>query len=200
MFARRWIDKPERLPNVIRQDQNEQERQIEKIAMHILHDERERMLAPVTLTRLSHRARWRIGPKRFVVSAAIIITGEPEATRCPKNKKRRRKDEPGGPPCRLRSKPTVWRITKQFGRIKRRNVIAKEIIFSLKRRPRGVDDESRQPDKNEQRLDPPNIRAHRLAERAARKSCRCRPVHLLENKERQLGQPSKHDGWEAVTP
>ena len=40
-FAGRWIDKPEPLPNVIRQDQNEQERDVEKIAVHVLHDERE---------------------------------------------------------------------------------------------------------------------------------------------------------------
>ena len=72
-------------PNVIRQDQNEQERQIEKIAMHVLHDERERTLAPVALTRLTYSACRRIGPERFVVSATIIITGEPEATRRPKN-------------------------------------------------------------------------------------------------------------------
>ena len=38
-FARRWIDKPERFPNVIRKDQNEDERQIEKITVHVLHDE-----------------------------------------------------------------------------------------------------------------------------------------------------------------
>src|SRR4030095_16051562 len=57
----------------------------------------------------------------------------------------------------------MGRIAKQFWRIKGRDVIAEEIIFSLKRRPRGVDDESRQSDKNEQRLDPPNVRAHGLA-------------------------------------
>ena len=58
----------------------------------------------------------------------------------------------------------MGRIAKQFRRIKRRDVIAEEIIFSLKSRPRGIDDESRQSDKYEQRLDPPNIRAHRLPE------------------------------------
>src|SRR5215468_6446240 len=91
IFACRWIDKPKRFPNVIRQNQNEQERQIKKIPMHVLHDERERTLAPVALTRLAHSAcRW-IGPERFVVRATIIITGDPETARCPKNKKRRRK-------------------------------------------------------------------------------------------------------------
>src|SRR6185369_15518575 len=37
-FASRWIDKPERFPNVICQDQNKQECQVEKIAMRVLHD------------------------------------------------------------------------------------------------------------------------------------------------------------------
>src|SRR6266850_3291998 len=57
----------------------------------------------------------------------------------------------------------MGRIAKQFRRIKRRDVIAEEIIFPLKRRPRGVDDESRQSDKNEQWVNPPNVRAHGLA-------------------------------------
>ena len=30
--------KPDRLPNIIAQDQNENEREVEKITMHILHD------------------------------------------------------------------------------------------------------------------------------------------------------------------
>ena len=53
--------------------------------MHVLHDQWERTLAPVALARLTYSAGRRIGPERFVVSATIIITGEPEATRCPKN-------------------------------------------------------------------------------------------------------------------
>ena len=68
------------------------------------------------------------------------------------------------PPAGFRSKPAVGRIAEKFRRIKWRDVIAKKIILSLKRRPRGIDDESRQSEKNEQRLRPPNVGAHRLAE------------------------------------
>ena len=38
------ITEPKRLPDVVAQNQNENEREIQKIAVHILHDERERTL------------------------------------------------------------------------------------------------------------------------------------------------------------
>ena len=91
IFARGRIDKPERFPNVIREDKNEQDREVEKITVHILHDEWERTLAPIALARFAHCAGRRISPECLVIRAAIIITREAEATRRPKNKKRWRK-------------------------------------------------------------------------------------------------------------
>ena len=62
----------------------------------------------------------------------------------------------------------MWRITEKFRRIKRGNVVAKKVMLSLKRRPGGIHDKGGQSEKNEQRLCPPNVGAHGLAEGTAR--------------------------------
>ena len=69
------VREPERFPHVVAEDENENEREIEEVAVHILQDQRERTLAPVGLARLAHGAGRRIGPERFVIRAAIIVTG-----------------------------------------------------------------------------------------------------------------------------
>src|SRR6266436_3193971 len=131
--------------------------------MHILHDERERSFAPVALARLTDSTRRRICPEGFVVCAAIVVAGDTKSCRSPENQQRGRKKQPAWPPSWSRSKPAVRRIAENFGRIKRRIVTANEIILPLKRRPSRIDDENRQPDKNQERLSPPYIGAHRLA-------------------------------------
>ena len=166
----RRIGEPHRFPDIVREHENEEEREIEKIAMHVLHDERERTLAEVSVARFADRAGRRIGPESFVIGAAIIITGEPKTARRPENEERRRKEEPGRPPKRFRAEPTVRRSAKNLRRIKRRKVGAEIIIFSLERRPGRINDERAQAEKNDQRLRPPHVGAHRLAKRAARKS------------------------------
>src|SRR5438552_9445359 len=133
--------KPKRFPNVMGEGQKKKQGKIEKITMHILHDERERPFAPIAPARLAYRACGQIGPERLIVRPAIVITGQPESSRRPKNNQRGRKDEPMWPPVRLRSKPTMRRIAKKFRRIKWRNVIAEKIIRSLKCRPGGINDE-----------------------------------------------------------
>src|SRR5437764_11177660 len=74
---------PERFPNVVAQDQNENEREIQKIAVHVLHDERERAFAKIRFAWLTDSAGRRIGPERFVVRTAIVITGQPKSARRP---------------------------------------------------------------------------------------------------------------------
>ena len=97
-LARRRIDKPHRFPNIVSEHEDEKEREIEKIAMHILHDERKGALAEVGAARLADGAgRW-IGPESLVVGATVIITGEPKTARRPENEERRRKEKPGRPP------------------------------------------------------------------------------------------------------
>src|SRR6266480_182127 len=79
------IWKPKRFPNIDREHDQKEKCQIKKISMHILHNERERAFTPVALARLTDGARRRIGPERFVICAAIVITGEPKAGGRPKN-------------------------------------------------------------------------------------------------------------------
>ena len=81
------FDKPERFPNIVGQNQNEHERDIKKIAVHVLHDQREGTFAQIGFARLAHRACRRIGPERFVIGASIIIAGEPEAAGRPEESK-----------------------------------------------------------------------------------------------------------------
>src|SRR5437016_3129668 len=64
------IAEPECFPNVVAQNQNENEREIQEIAMHVLHDERKGALAQISLARLAHRAGRRVRPERFIISAA----------------------------------------------------------------------------------------------------------------------------------
>ena len=55
-------------------------------------DERERTFTPVAFARLTNGACRRISPERFIVRAAIVVTGQPESARCPKDQQRRRKN------------------------------------------------------------------------------------------------------------
>src|ERR1700748_3795227 len=68
------IWKPERLPNIVGKHHKEQAREVKKVAMNVLHDERKRTLAPIAFAWLAYSARRRISPECFVVGAAIIIT------------------------------------------------------------------------------------------------------------------------------
>ena len=168
-FPGRGINEPERFPNIVKEHEDEKQREIKKITMHVLHDEREGALAKISAARFPDGAgRW-IGPESLVVGATVIVTGEPKTARRPEDEKRRRKEEPGGPPKRFRAKPTVRRSAKKLRRIKRRKVGAEIIIFSLERRPGRINDKGAQAEKNNQWLCPPGIGAHRLAKRAARK-------------------------------
>src|SRR6266404_3546695 len=75
--------KPERFPNVVGEDQNKNQREVEKVAVNVLHDERERTLAEISFARFANGARGRIGPERFVIRAAIVVTGESKSARRP---------------------------------------------------------------------------------------------------------------------
>ncbi|MDQ6698800.1 MAG: hypothetical protein M3Z36_01285, partial [Acidobacteriota bacterium] len=70
------IREPESFPRVVRQKNQEDEREVEKIAVDILQDERESTLAAIGFARLADGAGGRIGPERFVICAALVVTGE----------------------------------------------------------------------------------------------------------------------------
>src|SRR5262249_12637574 len=76
--ARSRIGKPHRVPNIVREDADEDQRQVEEIAMDILNDQREGALTPIVLTRLAHRAGRGIGPERFVVGPTVVVAGKTE--------------------------------------------------------------------------------------------------------------------------
>jgi hypothetical protein len=82
------IGKTRRFQNVVAEDENKDEREIEKITVNILHDEREGTFAEISLARLAHGAgRW-VSPEGLVVGSAIIVTGKPKAAGRPKNQER----------------------------------------------------------------------------------------------------------------
>src|SRR5205085_9514520 len=84
------IRKPQRFPNVVGQKTNQQDAEIQKVAVNILHDQRKEALAQIGLARLPDCAGGRIGPERFVIRAAIVVAGESKKAWRPKNQERRR--------------------------------------------------------------------------------------------------------------
>ena len=87
----RRIAKPQRLPNVDREDDNKNEREIKEIAMDVLHNKRKRTLAQIRRSRFAHAAGGGIGPKSLVIGASIIIAGKPESTGRPQDQECGRK-------------------------------------------------------------------------------------------------------------
>src|SRR5262245_18026018 len=75
---------------VVAENHDEQQREVEKVSMDVLEDQRKLSLAAIIVSRLTDRTCRRIRPKCFVVRAAIVITGEPKSARSPKDQKRRR--------------------------------------------------------------------------------------------------------------
>src|SRR5438552_2789304 len=75
--ARRRIREPHRLPGIDAEDQEDPGGDEQHVAVDVLQDQRKGILAAITRARLAHRARRRIRPERFVVSAAIVVAGDP---------------------------------------------------------------------------------------------------------------------------
>src|SRR4029077_4664824 len=126
--------KPQSFPNVVSQAGDEEDRDVEKIAVKILHDERERALPQIGFARLAYGARRWIGPEGLVVSAAIVVAGDAEQPRRPENQVCRRIGPPCRPPDWFWAKPGVWRVAEKFRRIERREVRSPEIIPALESR------------------------------------------------------------------
>lgn len=85
------IVKPHSLPCVIGKDEYKDDRQVKKIPVNILQNEGKGVFTPVGLARFRDGTCRRIGPKGFVISAPVIITRDPHASRRPQDQKRRRK-------------------------------------------------------------------------------------------------------------
>src|SRR5260370_41669289 len=92
------ISKPKSAPGIMRQHQNKDQRYVEKIAMDVLQNERERRLARIPKARFPHCTRRRGRPEGIVVRAAEIVTGGGEPCRPPENHESARKNKPSRPP------------------------------------------------------------------------------------------------------
>src|SRR5690349_2970107 len=81
--------KPERLPDVARENDQKHERHVEEVTMDVLNDERKAAFAQVALPWLADGAvRW-VGPERLVIRAAIVIAGHAKQPRERKDQQRR---------------------------------------------------------------------------------------------------------------
>ena len=88
MFRAGRVLEPHRLPRIVSENENKNHRQIHKIAVDVLDDERERAFADIRFARFADGAVRRVGPERLVIGAAVIITGEPKTRRRPQNQER----------------------------------------------------------------------------------------------------------------
>ena len=91
MFCTRTVAEPHRFPCVVGEDEDEQQREIKEVAVNVLHDQGKRVFAGISFSRLADGARRRVGPKRFIIGATIIVTRQAKAGRCPEDQKRGRK-------------------------------------------------------------------------------------------------------------
>src|SRR5262245_16212108 len=103
--------------------------------MDVLQDKRKRTLAQITLSWFTYCARRWVSPECFVISSAIIITGETKAAGSPEDYQRRRPWKPAWEPGRLCTEPAVGRITKQFRGVERRQVRTEPVVVTLERCP-----------------------------------------------------------------
>ena len=83
------VHKPQGFPNVVRENEQEQQPKVEEVTVDVLHDERKGPFTEKNLARLADGARRRVGPKRLVIGAAVIIAGESKTRRRPQNQQRR---------------------------------------------------------------------------------------------------------------
>src|SRR5262245_58085602 len=74
----RAVAEPECLPYVVRQEEQEQHRDVEEVPVNVLENEREVPLAEVAVARLAYGAVRRVRPERLVIGAAVVVAGEPE--------------------------------------------------------------------------------------------------------------------------
>src|SRR5580658_6350705 len=107
--------------------------------MKILQDKGKGMLSQISLAGLAHRARRRIGPERFVIRAAVVVTGHAKQAGYPENEQSRRKRQIARVPTRLRTKQRMRRAAEKLGRIERRDVRPKGVMAVLERRPVCID-------------------------------------------------------------
>src|SRR4026207_1157504 len=118
------VSEPERLDGVDGQNDDEKDSEVQEVAMDVLQDQREESFAEIGLAWLADGTGHGVGPERFIVGTAVVITGEPETDGGQEKQQRRRKRQRPGPPARLRTEPGVPAIAKEQRRVERREVRA----------------------------------------------------------------------------
>src|SRR5262249_16386943 len=94
---------PQRPGDGLAENAGEKDRDVQKVAMHVVQNEREGALAEVLRARLTDGARRRVGPERLVIGAAIVIAGEAKTGGERQNQHRRR--DPQRHPAGRRAEP-----------------------------------------------------------------------------------------------
>jgi len=160
------VVEPESFPNVVGEEDQEDERDVEKIAMDVLDDEREGTFAEIFFARLADGARRRVRPEGFVVCAAIVVTSEAESAGRPEDE--HGSGDEGGQPAGEFSEPGVGAgEAKNFGRIEGRKIGSEAEMIALEGGPGGVNDECCEAEEGEEGLEPPEVAARSLAEASA---------------------------------
>src|SRR5438094_284176 len=162
--AGRRVLEPRRVPRVEREDGEHEDGDEQHVAVNVLENQRKRVLAAVRFARLADAARWRIGPERLVVGAAIVVAGESEQRRYRKDEQCRREWQPRRPCGGLRTETAGRRRPVNLRRIERRDVRTEAIVIALECRPRRVHDERGESDEDEERLDPPRVTSRGVTE------------------------------------
>src|SRR4030081_3835282 len=73
------VGEPEALPRVAREDDEEEQREIEEVPVHVLEDQRQLLLTAIAVARLTDGTAGGIGPERLVVRAAVVVASEAKA-------------------------------------------------------------------------------------------------------------------------
>src|SRR5262249_46586036 len=150
--------------------EQEDARDVQRVPMDVLQNERECLLTPVTFAGLAHGTRRWIRPERLVVRAAVVIAGEAEEARERKNQQgggeRKQCRKPGrlGAEPRMLETSRIVRRRPQHWCVKRRQIGSERVVRVLKSRPRRIDQERPETNKDRKRCNPPCVAAARGSE------------------------------------
>src|SRR5688500_14491174 len=133
--ARRRVGEPHRFPRIVREKDEKDQREVEEVPVNVLDDERKRIFAKVSFTRLADSAARRVSPERLVVRAAVVVAREAKSCRERQDDQRRGERKKCRPPAWLRTEPAGGRIAEQQRRVERREVVPVLVMRVLESGP-----------------------------------------------------------------
>src|SRR2546425_2394671 len=152
------VGEPERQDRVPGEHHDEEDRDVPRVAMEVLEEERKARLARVALD-VADGARHRRQPEGAVVGLAVVVAGQPEETWAPQDQEGRREHaddgerEIGQPDAEAQMQARL----RDAGRVEGREVGRDEIVRVLERGPRRVDDECAEDDHDREWQRPPGV-------------------------------------------